>query len=205
MNADKKQRIMQAAELLFKTRQFHEITLDEVAQEADVGKGTLYLYFADKHDLFFQTAVAGFDEMCGMLQGIVTEQAPFREELLRICLMISDFFRQRRPLFRMIMEQGERAMGHGGSLRQRWLKRREILTQAMTAIIARGAEAGEIRRDMPADVLAEYLLGMLRTRAMELEDRPESHRTHAVMVDLFMNGAGGGSASKPSPAKWKKI
>jgi AcrR family transcriptional regulator len=25
---------------------------------ADVGKGTIYLYFSDKEDLFFQTAVA---------------------------------------------------------------------------------------------------------------------------------------------------
>ena len=137
MSTDKKQRIMQAAERLFKARQLHEITLDEVAQEADVGKGTLYLYFADKQDLFFQTAVAGFDDMCVMLQSTVTEQAPFREELLRVCLKISEFFSQRRPLFLMIMAEGERAMGRGGSLRQRWLKRRKALTQAMTAIVAR--------------------------------------------------------------------
>ena len=61
---EKRLRIMQAAEQLFRTRQFHEIALDEVARVADVGKGTIYLHFSDKEDLFFQTAVAGYDEMC---------------------------------------------------------------------------------------------------------------------------------------------
>ena len=189
MSADKKQRIMQAAERMFKARQLHEITLDEVAREADVGKGTIYLYFTDKQDLFFQTAVAGFEEMCAMLRGNVNGQAPFRDELLTVCLKISEFFRHRRPLFRMIMAEGERAMGRGGSLRQRWLKRRKTMTQTVAAIVARGAAAGEVRRDIPAEVMTEYLLGMLRTRVTELEDTPESWRTHAALVDLFVNGS----------------
>ena len=52
--------------------------------------------------------------------------------------------------------------------------------------------------------MAEYLLGMLRTRAMEMADTPESRRTHAALVDLFMNGARGSPAPRSSPAKGKK-
>ena len=93
MSQDKKQRIMQAAEKLFRTRQFHEITLDEVARVADVGKGTIYLYFSDKEDLFFQTAVAGFDEMCELLGQNAAGGVPFRNRLLRTCETVSGFFR----------------------------------------------------------------------------------------------------------------
>ena len=39
----KERRIMEAAERLFTSRRFHEITLEEVAQAAKVGKGTIYL------------------------------------------------------------------------------------------------------------------------------------------------------------------
>ena len=73
MNPDKKQRIMQAAEQLFRTHRFHEITLEEIAREAKVGKGTIYLYFSDKEDLIFQAAITGFDEMCGVLRQNVDE------------------------------------------------------------------------------------------------------------------------------------
>jgi AcrR family transcriptional regulator len=188
---------MQAAEELFRTRRFHEITLDEIAREADVGKGTLYLYFSDKEDLIFQAAVAGFDEMCVLLGRNAAEGTAFREALLRTCETISGFFQARRPLFRIILSEGERDMESGKTgLRQRWRERRKPMTEAVAEIIARGMESGEIRRDMPADVLAEYLLGMLRTRSWELEGRPDALRTLAGVADLFINGA-----SLPAPAE----
>jgi AcrR family transcriptional regulator len=191
MNPDKKQRIIQAAEQLFRTRRFHEITLDEIAREADVGKGTIYLYFSDKEDLIFQAAVAGFDEMCALLRQSVREGVAFRDGLLRICETISAFFRNRRPLFRIILSESSRAMeSRGAGLRQRWQERRKTMTEAVAAVIERGVASGEIRRDIPPEILAEFLLGMLRTRSWELEDRPESQRSHALMVNLFTKGAG---------------
>jgi AcrR family transcriptional regulator len=189
MATDKKQRIMQAAEELFKSRQFHEITLDEIAKQADVGKGTIYLHFTDKDDLFFQTAVAGFDELCDLVATSQFDGVSFPQGLLQTCECISSFFRQRRPLFRIIRNEDERTRGLGGSLRQRWLKRRKELTAAMAVIIARGVASGHIRKDIPAPVLAEYLLGMLRTRALEMDDTPESQRALAPLADLFIHGA----------------
>ena len=191
MTQDKKQRIMQAVEQLFRTRRFDAVTLDEVAREADVGKGTIYLYFSDKEDVIFQTAVSGFDEMCRLLRQGAAEEGTFRERLLRACESLSAFFQARRPLFRIILLEGERAgEGGGAGLHQRWRKRRKTLTGAVAAIISQGMETGQVRMDLPADVLAEYLLGMLRTRSWELEDRPQSLRALASVVDLFLKGAG---------------
>ena len=192
---------MNAAESLFATKQFHEITLDAVARKAGIGKGTIYLYFADKNDLFFQTAVSGYDELCAALRACAAGDIPFHESLLRACRQISDFFRDRRPLFRMIMMQYERALGRGGSLRERWIERRAKLPELIAVIIRRGVKAGEVRADMPAHVMAEYLLAMLRARVTELEKEPEQLRTHANMVDLFTNGARQRAAGKRKMAQ----
>ena len=182
---------MEAAVRLFRARQFHEMTLDEVANEADVGKGTIYLYFSDKNDLFFQTAVSGFDEMCERLKAGATEGACFRDRLVEVCQTVSDFFRERRPLFRMILSEGERVLSRGATLRQRWLEHRKQMTAIVTEIVAKGVESGDVRADVPAEILTEYLFGMLRTRSWELEHQPESLRTPASVVDLFINGAAG--------------
>jgi len=82
---------MQAAEELFTSRRFHEITLDEVAQAAHVGKGTIYRYFKDKDDLFFQTASAGLDALCGLIHDGVPSSASFEDKLLAVCDRISSF------------------------------------------------------------------------------------------------------------------
>jgi AcrR family transcriptional regulator len=198
VDPNKRLRIMQAAEQLFRTRQFHEIALDEVARVADVGKGTIYLYFSDKEDLFFQTAVAGYDEMCKLLLENVANESTFGETLLQTCTTISDFFRRRRPLFRMILSEGARALESGGGLRKRWLEHRKSMREAVAAIIARGIASGDVQSGLPAEVLAEYLLAMLRTRAWELEDQPETVRSDASIADLFIHGVAGPAAPQRS-------
>jgi AcrR family transcriptional regulator len=187
---DKRQLIMQAAENLFTTRRFHEITTDEVARAAEVGKGTIYLYFRDKDDLFFQTATSGFDELCDLLQAGVAASAPFPQQLLDACRQITGFFEQRRALFRMMQSEDGRIALAKGSIYDRWLSHRRKLVAAVTEIIRRGVEKGEIRDDLPTEVLAEFLLGLLRTRTRDLRDAPPSARRHEVVVDMFCRGAG---------------
>jgi len=204
MKPDKRQRIMQAAEKLFRARQFHELTLDDIAREADVGKGTLYLYFTDKNDLFFQTAVAGYDEMCELLRQNLVADAPFREDLLRACQTITSFFKARRPLFRMIQTEGDRVLGDTAGLRKRWQQRREKLVAALAVVIAHGVATGEVRSDLPAEVLAQYLLGLMRTRAWEMENWPEAMRSDEVVADLFLNGVAARRSSR-NPRKNRSL
>src|SRR5947209_20384999 len=49
LQADK---ILEAATRLFGAQRFHEVRMDDLAAEAEVGKGTLYRYFRDKEELY---------------------------------------------------------------------------------------------------------------------------------------------------------
>jgi len=187
---DKRQEIMQAAEKLFSTRRFHEITTDEVAEAARVGKGTIYRYFADKEDLFFQTAMSGFDALCDLVRKKVPGGAPFREQLLGTCEQVGMFFTRRRQLFRMMQAEEFRLAIVRGSVYDRWVAHRRKLVAAVGDVIRKGVAKGIVRTDLPADVLANFLLGMLRTRARDLEDEPDDVRRYEVVVDLFCHGTG---------------
>ena len=50
---EKRDQILKAAEELFASRRYDEITMDEIAQLAQVGKGTLYRYFSSKEALLY--------------------------------------------------------------------------------------------------------------------------------------------------------
>jgi len=45
--------ILEAAEKLFAQKGFYSTTVGEIAEKAGIAKGTIYLYFRDKRDLFF--------------------------------------------------------------------------------------------------------------------------------------------------------
>ena len=211
--SDKRQHIMQAAERLFTSRQFHEVTTDDVAAAANVGKGTIYRYFQDKDDLLFQITASGFDELCELVERSVPGlpgaagaggaacppcPASFIEQLTEVCRRIRRFFNHRRQLLRMMEEENGRIAWCEQALRQRWSEHRKKLASAVGALLARGMDDGEIERGLPAEVLAHFLLGMLRTQARDLGDAPESMREVDLVVGLFLNGVRTRSPSKRS-------
>jgi TetR/AcrR family transcriptional regulator of autoinduction and epiphytic fitness len=186
---ERRQQIMRAAERLFARRRVHEVTLDDVARIARVGKGTIYRYFADKDDLFFQTATSGFDDLCALLQRRVPDGADFNDRLLGACQQVLAFFERRRHLIRMMQAEEGHALQSPGRLRERWLARRQNLVSALAAILAEGVEAGDIRADVTGEILAVYLLGILRTRSNDFPVESGAGRSLQLALDLFLSGA----------------
>jgi len=186
---DKRKQIMRVVEKLATDRRFHEITLDEVAEAAKVGKGTIYHYFKDKDDLFFQVATSGFDELCELLKQTVRYNNSFSEKLLNVCKQISNFFADRRELLQMMQSEGGLVYWRRGKIRQQWLAKRKMLINALADILLDGIAEGAVRFDIPAEVLATFLLGILRTRARDLDKTPENMKSDELLVDLFLNGA----------------
>jgi AcrR family transcriptional regulator len=196
---------MQAAEDLFTSRRFHEVTVDDVARAARIGKGTIYRYFKDKDDLFFQTAAHGFDELCDLLEGAAPNGVPFAKQLLLTSRQISAFFRRRRPLFRMMHSEEFRMHWCKGELRKQWTVHRKRMASALAGILSKGIKEGTIRGDIPTEVLAGILLGMLRTHARDLAETIGESRSLQIVVDLFLQGAGRnarrpGAIGRPLPA-----
>jgi len=187
MKETKRRQIMMAAEALFRRGRFDEVTMDDVARKSGVGKGTLYRYFKDKEDLFFEVAVSGFEELAEMVRTERERSADFNACLLGVVRRISDFYRHRHQLMHT-MPAGARGRRGRGRFRRLYRERREVLLDAIASMLAAGGEEGVIRGDMTPGVLAEFLLSVLRMRGrLTLDD--------AAVVGLFMDGAGGGERS----------
>lgn len=60
--------IVAAAEKVFAQKGFNDASMDEIAQEAQFTKRTLYLYFENKEELFFAAAINGFKMLLVYLQ-----------------------------------------------------------------------------------------------------------------------------------------
>jgi AcrR family transcriptional regulator len=184
---NKRDLIMMAAERLFANRRFHEITLDEVARAAGVGKGTIYLYFAGKDDLFFQVATSGYTQLCAIVERGVGAGVSFQAGLLPVCREISAFFQRRRQLLRMMQTEDGRMARQHGAMHERWLAHRRQLISALGTMFAAGVREGAIRADVAPEALAALLLSMLRARARELE-APDLVALE-TLVELFLFGA----------------
>lgn len=197
-------RILDSAARLMAANPAHAVTLDAVARQAGVGKGTIYLHFTDKDDLFFQTVTQGFEELCQQVRQVADCPEPFDRHIESICLMVSHYFRRRRKLLAVIGAEEASLRWESPKMQQRWQSMRRHLIDAVSGVLDSGIKHGLLRGDLPAEALAVILLGMIRSWHRDLDDRHTVKGCIKLLVDLFLQGATQPEASQtssPSPAR----
>src|ERR1051325_3909822 len=70
-----RERILVAAERVFTERPFHQVHMDDVARRTGVAKGTLYLYFAGKRELYLAVLFEGVERLRRSLAAVATAPA----------------------------------------------------------------------------------------------------------------------------------
>jgi AcrR family transcriptional regulator len=182
--------ILNAAEELLRNRRFDEVTLDAVAEAAHVGKGTIYRYFKDKDDLFFQLAERGPSELCKMIEKSASAggNVPFRKRLEKVCGQISDFFMKRRALIRLMSEQWERMGALKMKKKEICMKHRGDMRTALAKVLAAGVEKGELRGDIPLERQAHFLLSLMHSRHHPFGHEDIEKPSIGAIIDVFLNG-----------------
>ncbi len=75
-------RIVEVARGLFRTKGYDAVSMDEVAKAAEVGTGTLYRHFPTKEDLYDAVLEAWADRVNAAVERALSLEAPSRERLL---------------------------------------------------------------------------------------------------------------------------
>lgn len=97
----RREEILNAAQAVFFEKGLANATMDEIAEKAELSKGTLYLYYASKEDLYLAVMVRGFDvlhEMC--LKTVETSPSP-AEAVWNLGKTYFEFYEQHLNFFRM--------------------------------------------------------------------------------------------------------
>jgi AcrR family transcriptional regulator len=83
---DKREAILHAAWGLIRHYGFSKTTIDDIAKQAKVGKGTVYLYFKSKTDIMLGLTDLTNERITRQLEKIASEDKP-PEERLRACVL----------------------------------------------------------------------------------------------------------------------
>lgn len=189
MDQDKKHRILDAATALFARFGFKKTSIDEIASEAGVGKGTVYLMCESKEDLFYQVVHRELRAWVAQCSALVDPRRP-ADELLVQCSAAAYGFVQERPLVRDLL------VGNHEEVLPLWLDRLEDLRaigRANTVEVLRiGQKQGVFRADLDVDAVARVLQELVAAGimiAVRAKRSPEEQATlTAVSLDLVLNG-----------------
>jgi len=141
------------------------MTMEAVAREAEVAKGTLYNYFKNKRDLLEYVHITLFETVRRRMDEVAAADLPGRDKLLRMIDYIVDEFDQNREILQLtVAEFGVHPLSSEideDPLHQYFL--------ALYERLAREALRDGALKSIPPRVLARFLhgliLGLLTQRA----------------------------------------
>lgn len=179
----KRAQILRAATDVFSAREFHTVSVEDVATAARVGKGTLYLYFPTKEQLFYATILEALDVLHTELVATTSKRGG-KHALRAFVACLLDFFWRRRHLA-VLMHRYEHRLREPEGVE--WRARRARLVALARAIIQPEVRAGRIAA-ADATLATEMLLALVRAAVLNHQDHDRPERAVELIVGLFLHG-----------------
>jgi TetR/AcrR family transcriptional regulator, repressor for uid operon len=151
-----KEKIVQAAITTFSKYGYDKTRMDDIARSAKLGKGTLYLYFKSKEELFYDISENSIKELKEQLSKLFSK----KEDLVQDAEKFYDQYRNlihdsEKVSFEMIAESSRNP-----KLRKALYEQRMKVYDIVIDYLRRQIEKGFFRKDMDVNAIASGLVAL---------------------------------------------
>jgi AcrR family transcriptional regulator len=200
--------LLQAATRVFGMYGFDCATMEQIAQEADVAKGTTYLYYRSKQTIYDAALSRGLAELDDWTREAVERASNLHDAIAAFVTARARYFFEHRDFFRMYVAAIARQITSVKPRASEFQALVDRQTRRLEDAIRRGVSRGEIRTvDPAAAALAIFDLtrglvarGIVATRAFDVQ-REVAFVTSLVWTGLEFERE---SARGPSEARSRR-
>jgi AcrR family transcriptional regulator len=183
----KRQSIQQAVIQLMCREGLSSVTMDRVAQEVGIAKGTIYLHYRDKQELLDDVKHSSLDPMIAKMDEIFDGDALPDRKLQAYPLRYLTYFDERRDLFRILLYEREVTRVQSARFQS---DRYRHLVDGVSRVIQDGIRRGTFR-DVDAHGVAamfvEANLTIMNQRLVTQSPAPVEDDAQLIS-DLFIKG-----------------
>jgi AcrR family transcriptional regulator len=161
--------ILAAAHRVFAGKGFHDSTIDDVAREAKVAKGTVYLYYRSKNDLYRAALKRGVVEMLEKTKEEVEAAASTRDKIHTYIATKIRYFDVNRDFFKIYYSEFGNVLTHPLEAHKDFTNLYLRQARMLEGILEQGLRRKEIRStrgDAAALAIAELTRGMVIHRLL---------------------------------------
>lgn len=155
-------RIIKNASRFFAKKGFFKTTVDDIAQATGVAKGTVYLYFKNKQELYTATIDAHFSYALKKVAEIETKKITATEKMNEITVDFVDYVDRLKTSFLPFNVENVNLIGKTLKTMHSVVMPKIIkMNDVISRIVEQGIENGEFR-DVEPRVAAFYFLSTIR-------------------------------------------
>jgi TetR/AcrR family fatty acid metabolism transcriptional regulator len=189
-NSDKYHRILDAAIKVFADQGFHQSTVSQVAREAKVADGTIYLYFKNKDDILVQFYQYKTKQIFERFREEVEKADSALEKLKRLIRCHLTEFQKDRNMAIVYQAETHQNRRIGSELLREMSKMyRDIISE----VVELGQEEGSIRRDLYMGLVKRFVNGAVDeviNSWIHSGGKYDLKTMADPLVDLFIKGIG---------------
>jgi len=183
--------IQGAARTVFAEKGFEAATLEEIAERAELAKGTIYSYFENKEALFFSLIEEILEGQTRILKEAHEMDKTAPEKLCQVVRRYITYLTERHDLFRILMGQSGGLTGNiRDEIRQKYFQVHRHHLDHLIAIIEEGARGGELKA-LPANAMAYVIVGLIHGAMIPLvitQDERDEERVIHTITEVLLNG-----------------
>ncbi len=183
----KRQSIQEAVIQLMCREGLGAVTMERVAQEVGIAKGTVYLHYRDKQALLEAVKDAALTPMIERLDALFDSDLDPLRKLEAYSLRYLSYFDERRDLFRILIYEREVTRASGQRFRG---DRYRHLVQRSAHVIRDGIESGVFRDVDPGKAAAMFIeanFAIMNQRLVGRGDTPVEDDARLIS-DIFLRG-----------------
>lgn len=161
--------LLEAARRLFAEQGFHATTVEDIAAAAGVAKGTVYLYYKSKHDVYWAALERGITELLHEIQTRLEAEAAPEDKVRAFIAIKIRYFEMNRDFFRIYFSELGSGFSHPTQMppqfEQMYLQQARILE----AVLQQGIQdkaIREIRTDTAAVAISDLIRGIIVQRLL---------------------------------------
>jgi AcrR family transcriptional regulator len=162
--------ILEAARRVFAARGFHEATVEDIAEAAGVAKGTVYLYYESKRDLYFAALKFGISQMYSSLLQELEKVTTPEEKLKALISAKLSYFDENRDFFKIYYsELGNIPSTHPGGIDKEFKALYQDQARLVEAILREGMRkkvVRNIRIEQAAFAISDIIRGVVTHRIL---------------------------------------
>jgi AcrR family transcriptional regulator len=166
-------------------------TMQDIAEEAGVAKGTIYLYFRDRDELVEKTFESAMSQLHGKIDAALEAEGTFADRLRAMLTAVTSFFETNREFFRLYISM---RLPEGSPQQQRRQKRTcqpqyQARVERVAEVLRKAMESGEIRSTDPRR-LALFIIEGSNAVIIErvMSEAPPSEDDVAFLAETILGG-----------------
>ncbi|OQY56086.1 MAG: TetR family transcriptional regulator [Desulfobacteraceae bacterium 4572_88] len=187
-------RILEAAVKVFAKQGFHQSTVSQIAREAGVADGTIYLYFKNKDDILVQFFSYKARQVFSLFREEVDKADNTKDKLFSLIHRHLEEFQRDRDMavvYQTVTHQ--KSLLAKDEIRDQIREMSKLYLDMVSEIVEKGQEEGSMRKDIYLGLVKRFILGAVDSVINNWLYSGAKYDLVSMsdpLIDLFIRGIG---------------